>query len=69
MIPTTLNESNGRRRAETFGNGTRVRRIGIKLMASLFLVAVAASDVLADGELYGYVSSTGTVHVTNVPAD
>jgi soluble lytic murein transglycosylase-like protein len=32
-------------------------------------VALAASAVLADEELYGYVSSTGTVHVTNVPTD
>jgi soluble lytic murein transglycosylase len=32
-------------------------------------VAVAAPAVLADGELYGYVSSSGIVHVTNVPTD
>ena len=69
MIPITLNESNGRRRADVFGNGAWARRIGIKLIASLFLVAIAAPAVLADGKLYGYVSSTGTVHVTNVPTD
>lgn len=40
-----------------------------KPMASLVLVAIAASAVLADGEPYGYVSSEGTVPVTNVPTD
>lgn len=38
-------------------------------MASLFLVAIAAPAVLADGKFYGYVSSTGTVLATNVPTD
>jgi soluble lytic murein transglycosylase-like protein len=69
MIPPTLNESNGRRRADVFGNGAWARRIGIRLMAGLFMVAIAAPAVLADGELYGYVSSTGIVQVTNVPTD
>jgi soluble lytic murein transglycosylase-like protein len=69
MTPTTFNESNGRQRAETFRNGARVRRIGIRLMVVLFMVAIGAPTVFADGELYGYVSSTGTVHATNVPAD
>jgi soluble lytic murein transglycosylase len=52
-----------------FGNGALARLIGIRLGASLFMVALAAPAVLADEELYGYVSSTGTVHVTNVPTD
>jgi len=52
-----------------FGNGAWARLIGIRLGASLFMVALAAPAVLADEELYGYVSSTGTVHVTNVPTD
>lgn len=69
MIPTTLTGSNGRGRAEVFGNGALARLIGIRLGASLFMVALAAPAVLADEELYGYVSSTGTVHVTNVPTD
>lgn len=69
MIPTTLNDSNCRRRAETYRNGVWARRIGIRLMVGLFMVAIEAPAVLADGELYGYVSPTGTVHVTNVPAD
>lgn len=69
MIPTTLKEPNGRRKAKTFESGVWVRRIGIRLMVGLFMIAIAAPDVLADGELYGYVSATGTVHVTNVPAD
>jgi soluble lytic murein transglycosylase-like protein len=69
MIPATLNAPNCRWRADVFGNGARARRIGIRLVASLFIVAIAAPAVLADGELYGYVSSTGTVHVTNVPTD
>lgn len=69
MIPTTLTGSNGRGRAEVFGNGAWARLIGIRLGASLFMVALAAPAVLADEELYGYVSSTGTVHVTNVPTD
>lgn len=69
MIPTTLTGANGRGRAEVFGNGTWARLIGIRLGASLFMVALAAPAVLADEELYGYVSSTGTVHVTNVPTD
>jgi len=69
MIPTTLTGSNGRGRAEVFGNGAWARLIGIRLGASLFMVALAAPAVLADEELYGYVSSTGTVHMTNVPTD
>ena len=69
MIPTTLNMPNCRWRADVFGNGAWARRIGVRLVASLFIVAIAAPAVLADGELYGYVSSTGTVHVTNVPMD
>jgi soluble lytic murein transglycosylase-like protein len=69
MIPTTLTGSNGRGRAEVFGNGAWARLIGIRLGASLFMVALAAPAVLADEELYGYVSSAGTVHVTNVPTD
>jgi len=52
-----------------FGNGAWARLIGIRLGASLFMVALAAPAVLADEELYGYVSSTGTVHMTNVPTD
>lgn len=69
MIPISLDESNGRRRADVFGNDAWARRIGLKLIASIFLVAIAAPAVLADEELYGYVNSTGTVHVTNVPTD
>lgn len=69
MIPTTLNEPNGRWRADVLGNSAQARRIGIRLVASLFMVAIAAPAVLAEGGLYGYVSSTGTVHVTNVPTD
>lgn len=69
MIPTTLNEPKGRWRADVLGNSARARRIGIRLVASLFMVAIAAPAVLAEGGLYGYVSSTGTVHVTNVPTD
>jgi len=33
------------------------------------MVATTVSVALADGEIYGYVSSVGTVHVTNVPTD
>lgn len=69
MIPTTLNVPRGRWRTDVLGNGTWVRRIGIRLVASLFMVAIAAPAVLADGELYGYVSSTGIVHMTNVPTE
>lgn len=69
MIPTTLNEPNGRWRVDVLGNSAQARRIGIRLVASLFMVAIAAPAVLAEGGLYGYVSSTGTVHVTNVPTD
>lgn len=69
MIPTTLNEPNGRWRVDVLGNSARTRRIGIRLVASLFMVTIAAPAVLAEGGLYGYVSSTGTVHVTNVPTD
>ncbi len=69
MSPSTLNEPNGRWRADAFGNGIWARRIGIRFIASVFLVAVAAPAVLVAGELYGYVSATGTVHVTNVPTD
>lgn len=69
MIPKTLNEPNGRWRVDVLGNSARTRRIGIRLVASLFMVTIAAPAVLAEGGLYGYVSSTGTVHVTNVPTD
>ncbi len=69
MIPRTLNKSNGRRRVAAFGNDAWARRIGIRLMAGVFMVAIAAPAVLADRELYGYVSSTGIVQVTNVPTD
>ena len=69
MSPTTPNEPNDGWRVDVFGNSAWARRIGIRLMASVFLVAITASAVLADGELYGYVSSTGTVYVTNVPTD
>jgi soluble lytic murein transglycosylase-like protein len=69
MIPTTPTEPACRRRADVFGNGAWVSQIGIRLVAGLFMVAMAAPAVLADGEIYGYVSSTGTVHMTNVPTD
>jgi len=69
MIPITLKESDGRRGVAAFGNGAWARRIGVRLMAGLFMLATAAPAVLADGELYGYVSSAGAVHVTNVPMD
>ena len=69
MIFATFNEPNGRWRVGVFRNGTCARRIGLRLVVSLFIVASAAPVVLAGGELYGYVSATGTVHVTNVPTD
>ncbi|MEQ1656723.1 MAG: lytic transglycosylase domain-containing protein [Nitrospira sp.] len=69
MISTTLNQSHDRRRGDLSRNGAWLWRVGIRLLVSLLLVALAAPAVLADGELYGYVSSTGTVHVTNVPTD
>jgi soluble lytic murein transglycosylase len=35
----------------------------------MILVATAAPSVLADAEVYGYVSSNGTIYMTNVPSD
>lgn len=69
MIPTDLKETNGRRRVGTFMNASCACRIGVRLVVGLVIIVLAASAALADEEFYGYVSSTGTVHMTNVPTD
>lgn len=51
------------------GRGTWACQLGVRLAVSLVLVSIAVSSAIADGEFYGYVSPTGTVHVTNVPTD
>lgn len=69
MILTCLNGTNGRWRIGVFADDACARRIGLGLVVSLGMIVFAASAALADGELYGYVSTTGTVHMTNVPTD
>lgn len=70
MILTTLNQSPGRWILGVFGNENRwAQQFGVRLVACLLIGLVAEPMVFADGEIYGYVSSTGTVHVTNVPSD
>ena len=69
MIHLCHKKANARWRTSVSASDACARRIGIRLVASLLMIGVAASAALADGELYGYVSSTGTVHVTNVPTD
>lgn len=69
MIHTYLKEPNGKWSTDDFVNYAFACRIGIRLVASLVMIACATSSAFAEGELYGYVSSTGTVHMTNVPTD
>jgi len=69
MLPITLAQCQKRKRENAVGNGARVRWFGVRFVASLVMVAIAAPAVFADGEFYSYVSPAGTVHVTNVPAD
>lgn len=69
MNSTTLKQSSVRGRNNLLKSGTWTRWVGGRVAASLFLVAIVAPAVLADGELYGYVSPAGMVHVTNVPTD
>lgn len=69
MISSIFTQRQQRKREKVSGNGFRARWLVVGIVANLVLAAVAASAVFADGDLYGYVSPTGTVHVTNVPAD
>jgi soluble lytic murein transglycosylase len=45
------------------------RSVGAGACSALILVATAAPSVLADEEIYGYVSTNGSIYVTNVPND
>lgn len=45
------------------------RNVGAGICSALILVATAAPSVLADGEIYRYVGSNGTIYMTNVPSD
>lgn len=47
----------------------RPRSIGAGACSALILVAIAAPAVLADGDIYRYVSSNGTISMANVPSD
>lgn len=69
MILTYLNETNGRWRIGVAADDACARRVGLGFVVSLVMIVFAASAAFADGELYGYMSSTGTVHMTNVPTD
>ena len=69
MFPIHLMETSGRWKTGAFVDHACACRVGVTLVASLAMIVFAASAALADEELYGYVSSTGTVHVTNVPTD
>ena len=69
MIPTIPHQPQGRKRGDIVGPGGRIWRAGIRLMASLFMMTAAATDLLAGGEMYGYVSASGIVYATNVPTN
>lgn len=45
------------------------RSVGAGACSAMILVATATPSVLADADIYRYVSSNGTVYMTNVPSD
>lgn len=65
---TTLNKPNGRWRADAFGNGARARGIG-QAHGELGFSGHCSVRCSGGRETYGYVSSEGTVPVTNIPTD
>lgn len=69
MLPVTRTQRQQRERNDLPVRNARTRWLAISCVVSLFVLVIAQPAVFADGDLYGYVSSTGTVHVTNVPAD
>ena len=69
MFPIHLMETSGRWKTGAFVDDACACRVGVTLVAGLAMIVLAASAALADEKLYGYVSSTGTVHMTNVPTD
>lgn len=46
-----------------------IRSVGAGACSATILVATAAPSVLADADIYRYVSSNGTISMTNVPSD
>ena len=44
-------------------------RVGCGFLASLVLGVIVEVSASADGNLYSYVSPSGTIHATNVPTD
>lgn len=49
--------------------GMLTRGILAAVCSALFLIATGAPSVLADEEIFGYVSANGTIYMTNVPSD
>ena len=45
------------------------RSVGVGACIGVILVATAAPSVLADAEIYSYVPTDGTIHLTNVPTE
>lgn len=69
MIITTHDQTSIRWRVDLFGKVVLVQLAGASVMVSLILGGITVSPVLANDDLYGYVSPSGTVHITNVPTD
>lgn len=65
----TQQESNRQMKWKVMVGRALTRSVGAGACATLILVATAAPAMCADGEIFRYVSSNGTVYMTNVPSD
>jgi hypothetical protein len=69
-VPYTVHSASAERKNNVLKSGVWARWFWVGcFVAGLFMMAITGPTAFADGELYGYVSSTGTVYVTNVPAE